>query len=1152
MARLTMTTLRFIGDWSLFLGVPIALLLGAAAWLLYRRELLTRSRSGIYAWLLPAIRALAVIMLVLMLTGPVIHRRWVVGQLARILVFIDASQSMGVTDEAMAPGRKLLILAQLGYLSDELLPKDLLDTQKALAQAALRLMPAPLEILWRGAPPVGVGFLTGPAQPSQDDPPRRAKVAEQFRDDIQNAYASLEKVKFDSSMLTLARKGAILYEHWSNFAGSDLNSIAKAKGYPDNPTGSMQVNQFQSKVNWSDSYCSRICGYIYPPTTGDYTFWINSDDQSWLFLSTSDNPAEKQQIARVASWVALGTWEQEPNQKSKPIPLQAGRRYYIEALHIEGSGNDHVAVGWQLPDGTMERPIPGSRLSPFKAATADQPNLTSRQTALEQFRAELLEPARQLAKKESPSGTLGSGPDAKKFAEQLAELATKADFWQQQLRLSFERWAAKLSQSGIDQVGVRQAIERFDQMTRIERIGALLLHGESPLLARLAERHNIDLIAMTDTDTQSLWRTGAGRIGSAAEIPTELAVAPVAKATNLALAPMTAIGLEQAQTEKTTKKPQAVSRIAAVIFSDGRHNYGGSPAHYAKICGSREIPIFTVATGTLEKPQDVAVVGIDKPLSVFHKDRLKGKIAIKDDITAGRPFVLKIVCDDQTLWEEQLTTTGLGRRIIDYDFPVEELLKKKLSGKDRELSFQSFPLSFNAVITGLEQIDCEPANNQQLFRTRAIFQHNRVLILDGRPRWEFRYIRNLLERDEKWDVTAILADPTAPNGGVQRGDRPTMFPATRDLLYTYDLIVLGDFPSNLLKNDEMEWIRDAISTRGTGLIIIDGLRKHLRSYGNTPMAEVFPIEWAEQESITNPQELRLTEKGILRLTEQGADVAALTLSSGVKTNTEIWASLQPPHWLAPVRPLGGAEVLVEAVLKDKSVPAIVLRRFGAGKVLFAALDETWRWRYRVADEYHQRYWNQVSNLIMASPFAVSDRFVSIDAGSLVYTPGQNVQIRAKIRDTQGRPTTDAVAKANIFLDGRKIATIPLEADKNSGEFRGSTSVVQTGNYEVKVEVLGYPEDLMLANAQFYVQPPEAGELAQLDCDEQILKEIASNSTGAFFREEDASALSDRVALLSEGKVMQSDVALWQSYLWFAAIVLLLTIEWILRKRAGML
>ena len=189
---------------------------------------------------------------------------------------------------------------------------------------------------------------------------------------------------------------------------------------------------------------------------------------------------------------------------------------------------------------------------------------------------------------------------------------------------------------------------------------------------------------------------------------------------------------------------------------------------------------------------------------------------------------------------------------------------------------------------------------------------------------------------------------------------------------------------------------------------------------------------------------------------------------------------------------------------------------------------------------------------MATPFAVSDRYVSIDSGSLQYTPGQNIQIRARIRDTEGRPVNEAVARANIFRDGKKIASVPLEHDKDSGEFRGRTAPLLAGDYEVKIEVLGYPPEQMLAKAQFYVEPPQAGELAQLAADEQILTQIASNSGGDFFREEDASALADRLRLLSEGKVMQSDTALWQSYLWFAAVVLLLTIEWILRKRAGML
>lgn len=1112
-----MTSLRFIGDWSLYIGLPAAMLLGAATWLLYRRE--SRLRKDIYAWLLPAIRALAVIMLVLMLTGPVMHHRWVVGQLARILVFVDASQSMGVTDEAMTPGRKLLTAAQLGFLSDEVLPKDLLAVQKALAQATLQRLPA---------------------QPTKQG---LVETAKQFRDDIEKAYAALEKVKFESYMLAPARKGSILYENWTNFNGTTLNQITSAKGFPENPADSMLLKQFQGPVNWSDRYCDKISGYIHPPATGEYTFWINSDDQSWLFLSESDNPASKKQIAKVGNFTTLGAWEQSGEQKSKPIQLQAGRRYYIETLHAEGSGDDHVAVGWRLPDGTMQRPIPGNHLSPFKNTTVNQPNMTSRQAALEQFRTELLEPARQIAKKDAAK-------DTDKFVAGFAELLSKAEFWKKQLQASFEQWGQKLAKSGTD--AVNRAIQRFDEMTRIERIAALLLDGDKPLLARLAENHNVDLIALTDTNIQPLWRSGAGRLDSSTDIPDELGIDPNGKATNLTLAPLTAIGIGHNQTNRQTKESQDASRLAAVIFSDGRHNFGTSPLHQAKICGSRQIPIFTVASGTLQKPQDLAVVGVEKPLSVFHKDRVKGKIAIKDDIAAGKDFRLKIISDKQTLWEKQLTTTGMGRRIIDYDFALTELLRQRLSDKDRELSFQSFPLTFTAEVTGLEETDSEPGNNTQLFRTRAIFEHNRALILDGRPRWEFRYIRNLLDRDEKWDLTTVLADPTAPDGGIERGDKPTMFPAEKDLLYTYNLIILGDFPSTLLRSNEIEWIRDAVANRGTGLILIDGLRKHLRTYSNTPLAEVFPVEWEAAEPVTNPQSLRLTEKGILRLTEQGADVAALMLSTGEKTNSEIWASLKPPHWLSAVRPLPGAEVLAEAVLKDKPVPAIAFRRFGAGKVLFTAFDETWRWRYRVADEYHQRYWNQVSNLIMANPFAVSDRFVSIDAGSLQYTPGQNIRIRARIRDTQGRSKTDAVVKANIFLDGKKIAAVPLQADKDSGEFRGQTAPLLTGDYEVKIEVLGYPQDQMLATANFYVQPPSTGELAQLNADEQILRQIASNSGGDFFREEEASALTDRLKLLSEGKIMQSDTALWQSYLWFAAIVLLLTIEWILRKRAGML
>ena len=107
------------------------------------------------------------------------------------------------------------------------------------------------------------------------------------------------------------------------------------------------------------------------------------------------------------------------------------------------------------------------------------------------------------------------------------------------------------------------------------------------------------------------------------------------------------------------------------------------------------------------------------------------------------------------------------------------------------------------------------------------------------------------------------------------------------------------------------------------MILIDGMRKHLQEYGSTPLAELIPVQWTSPEGITNPQTLRLTEKGILRLTDFGVETAAMALGSGDKSNTQVWESLLPPHWLAAVTPLAGTEVLVEAVLGEGTAPAIV-------------------------------------------------------------------------------------------------------------------------------------------------------------------------------------------------------------------------------------
>lgn len=166
--------------------------------------------------------------------------------------------------------------------------------------------------------------------------------------------------------------GKITREVWYGVTGKNVSSIP----LQSTPSSTSEISVFESPRNIADNYGARIRGYVCPPVTGNYSFYISSDDNSELWLSTDDNPANKIKIAYISGYgsTSFRQWDKYTSQKSSLFPLQANRRYYIEALHKEGVTYDHVSVGWQLPNGTSERPIPGTRLSPFQLVSASSMN----------------------------------------------------------------------------------------------------------------------------------------------------------------------------------------------------------------------------------------------------------------------------------------------------------------------------------------------------------------------------------------------------------------------------------------------------------------------------------------------------------------------------------------------------------------------------------------------------------------------------------------------------------------------------------------------------------------------------------------------------------------------------------------------------------
>jgi len=133
-----------------------------------------------------------------------------------------------------------------------------------------------------------------------------------------------------------------------------VDSLLAFNRFPNSPSSTSVEQQFKSPSNAGNNYGQRMSGFLLPPQTGEYTFWIASDDASQLFLSTDFSADNKQKIAEVNGWVGEDNWGAKAEQKSQSITLQAGQPYFIEALMVELAGGDHLSVAWTIPGGDRQ------------------------------------------------------------------------------------------------------------------------------------------------------------------------------------------------------------------------------------------------------------------------------------------------------------------------------------------------------------------------------------------------------------------------------------------------------------------------------------------------------------------------------------------------------------------------------------------------------------------------------------------------------------------------------------------------------------------------------------------------------------------------------------------------------------------------------
>jgi hypothetical protein len=215
-------------------------------------------------------------------------------------------------------------------------------------------------------------------------------------------------VAANSSKTIIFAEGRMRYHQFNGIGGTAVSDLTGNARFPDSPDRVVYVTKFENPEeggnNFAD-YGAQFLGYLIPPETGDYRFFLASDDSSVLYLSTDENPANKVQLAREPQWAGFREYTgRGPDYGSGVfgrnactdnlcenvsgfVPLIAGNRYYVEFIYKEGGGGDYGSVTWQLPGGAIpangSEPIGSAYISPYEVPAAIGAGLPANRTVLQ-------------------------------------------------------------------------------------------------------------------------------------------------------------------------------------------------------------------------------------------------------------------------------------------------------------------------------------------------------------------------------------------------------------------------------------------------------------------------------------------------------------------------------------------------------------------------------------------------------------------------------------------------------------------------------------------------------------------------------------------------------------------------------------------------
>lgn len=581
-----------------------------------------------------------------------------------------------------------------------------------------------------------------------------------------------------------------------------------------------------------------------------------------------------------------------------------------------------------------------------------------------------------------------------------------------------------------------------------------------------------------------------------------------------------------------------------VLASDGADNSETTLDESIAGLKSQAMPVFSVGIGRERLTRDVQVTRVETPRRALKGSSLVIDVVVTQNGYAGTKVPIIVEDDGRMVGTQDITLPRDGEaETVHVRFKVSDIGPRTIR--------------FRIPVQGQEEVS---QNNQRDALIEVYNRREKILYLEGEPRPEAKFIRQATDKDDNLQVVLLQrtaeATVSVPDKflriGVESGEELINgFPATREELFGYRGIIIGSIEAAAFTPDQQRMLEDFVDVRGGSLLVLGGGRSFAEGgWAGTPLSDALPVvlDPGSRGPQYPPAEL------VVRVPQSAAHHPATQITDKAEDAPAKWRDLPPLTSLNPITELkpGATPLLVGVNERGRQQIVLAFQRYGRGKALVLPVQDSWLWRMHakmdLKDQTHHTFWQRLVRWVVDG---VPDRVMASVAPDRVQR-GEPVTITAEISDPEYKGINDGRITANVTSPSGKVEAVPMEwTVEHDGEYRARFTPTEDGLYKVNVGGTAKDgRDVGRGSVNLKVAPSDA-EYFDAAMRAPLLRRIAEETEGRFFRADETNRLVEAITFSGKGITVVEEKELWDMPIILMLLLGLMGGEWMFRRSRGL-